>query len=185
MLKTSLALCAIAVYTGCPGGKQRIKVADSPIIVSDGTTHLKHKGAAKDFDSVVQNSNTIDVTVSSFKVDKLECSIGFSGCKVANPIPLTSPWTLDVFHGTDHLGYKILTIKSMDNQSVTGTIYARSYTQQNDAANDEAKGGTDLVEADHIPQSAALTMSGQTTYFTCPQKPCSLKILHPPPPPAR
>ena len=49
-MKIAFLLCLIILLTGCPKRDvRRLKFAnDSPIIISDGSTHLRRKGANAD-----------------------------------------------------------------------------------------------------------------------------------------
>src|SRR5271170_6265994 len=96
-MKITLLLCLIVVLAGCsafqstaPKGQTGAAVAtpetkttgmDSPIIVSDGSTHLKHKGSNDDFR--IDPSGSFDVATvkdSGYSVTWGECWKGVTTC---------------------------------------------------------------------------------------------------------
>ena len=153
----------------------------SPIIISDNSTDLKHKGAAKDFDIKDAGSTIVATVNDNLTVTELECSPNFSGCTQTcqfdpskkNCITLQKGWIITTFNAT---GNPVLVVTSADNHTVTGTYNTTEISAQVDTGNaSDTGGGTALIDSADAFLSATLANPSSTT-LTCSGTPCKLKI---------
>jgi hypothetical protein len=146
---------------------------DSPIVISDGSTHLRHKGSNGDFQIAPNGAGTFDqVTVndSGYKVKTVDC-VGVTTCPPAFTNPLVTPWTLDVLAG----GTKIMTVSSADNMTVVTNFFVGNVFTSVDGSGDT--NGSDVAQHDYSFSSATFTNGGaQPVTLTCSSSPCKLKI---------
>jgi hypothetical protein len=174
-MKIALLLSLIVVLTGCPAPRQNgdnKHGMDSPIIISDGSTRLRHKGSNADF-QIANNSGVDQVIVydQGYMVNTVDC-IGVTTCPSAFTNPLVAPWTMDVF---DANSVKIMTISSADNMTVTINFYAHYIDPEPDVSGDTT--GTDIIQHDYKFKSASFTNGGaQSVPINCSSSPCKLKI---------
>ena len=176
-MKMTLVLSALVAFIGCQRTKSPVGVlgGDSPIIVSDSspTTHLKHKGAARDF-HISESAGSIVLTIADgYTVGNLDCKAGFS----CSSTPLAKNWTLTAYDGHSGSGTMIFTMTSADNMTIVTTFNANitDLDSKIDGTTD-TNGGTDLIQSEHELESVALTNNGSSTTLDCPQTPCKLKI---------
>ena len=174
-MKTVFLLSIIVVLTGCQAAKQNPTGndgktgMDSPIVISDGSTHLRHKGSNGDFQIAPNGAGTFDqVTVndSGYTVKTVDC-VGVTPC----PSALVAPWTLDVLAG----GTKIMTVSSADNMIVVTNFFVGNVFTSIDSSGDT--NGSDIAQHDDSFNSATFTNGGALPVnLTCPSSPCKLKI---------
>jgi hypothetical protein len=175
-MKMTLVLCALVALTSCQSPTTNIKPldGDSPIIVSDSSAHLKHKGPSQDFQVSNNGSALVAKVADGYKVSTLECWKGFSGCPSGS---LTAGWTLMGYDGHSGSGNLIFTMTSADNMTI-GTTFVAGVTDLDskiDMSGDTNK-GTDLIESALTLVSAVLNNNGSTTTLDCPSTPCKLRI---------
>jgi len=173
-MKMLLPLSLIVVLAGCTKSEQSeskkgpVNGMDSPIIISDGSSHLKHKGTGSDFQIT---GNNVTVSDPTFKVGAGECWKGISSCPPSF-MALATPWSLDIY---DSNGVKIMTTSSTDNVTVTTTFYDNPIIPAKDASGDT--NGTDLKQKDYTFQNAMFTTGGSSPVaITCTSSPCKLRI---------
>lgn len=170
-MKITALLCVIVVLTGCPATNQvGTKGMDSPIIISDGSTHLRHKGSDSDFQIT---NNGVIVNDSGYTATILECK-GAATCPGGSAISLVKGWTMDVF---DVNSVKILTINSTDNVKVVANFYAHPIDTQRDASGDTQ--GSDITQHDYTFKSASFSNGdGTTAAISCAASHCKLRITY-------
>jgi hypothetical protein len=185
--EVTLLLCAIVAFTGCSTKQLQTESkaakpgevttpTSSPIIISDGSTHLRHKGSNSDFQIAPNGAGTFDqVTVndSGHMVKAGECVKGVTTCPPAFTNNLVAPWTLDVL---DSGGTKIMTISSADNVIVVANYFVGNVFTSADGSGDT--NGSDIAQSDHTFSSATFTNGGGAHPVTiaCTSSPCKLKI---------
>ncbi len=207
-MKRTLAVCAITLLTSC--GRQepefnlaRIKVlepsGDSPIVVSDGSTHFRHRGSAKDL-VLSGNGNSVTATVTSVTTPTLSCS-KLVNCPQdpTDPHPNTTPpyslnnWRLVLYDSAD---FPIMTIQPGAVANTIDAIFSSpSVEAREDTTGDShvaAGSGTEislgtLAAADGTPgtntfRTASLYNNGAANpiTLTCNSNPptthCKLRI---------
>jgi len=177
-MKLALLLCLIAMLTGCATQTQDDKKGkqdgtDQPIIISDGSTHLRHKGVNADF-QIAYNGSTDPVIVNDpgFAVGKGDC-VGVTTCPTDFMKQLVKGWSVNVFDATS---VKIMTVSSLDNVVVNTIFYGHYIDPEPDKSGDTP--GTDLTQHDFVFNSASFTNGGGATAvtITCASSPCKLKI---------
>jgi hypothetical protein len=186
-MKLTLLLCAITVFTGCsnhaqPGPARNPGVVNtptnSPIIIADGSTHLRHKGTNNDF-HIVNDSGLPHIIVSDpgYTATTLQCNSGVTCPNSNTPIPLTAGWTMDVFDvDSENSGtpIKILTISSADNMRIVTKFHRNTI----DPENDSVTTGTDIISGNLTFRSATFTNGGGAAaiQLTCASSPCNMQI---------
>jgi hypothetical protein len=179
-MKMILPLCLIVALAGCsqekePGVKP-VGSMDSPIIISDGSTHLKHKGSGSDF-QITYNGSTDPVIVNDtgYMVGKGQCVSGVSNCPSSFTKQLVAAWTLDVYD-EDNGNNKTMTVGSPDNKMILTYYYGNPIDPKADKSGDTA--GTDLVQHDWDFDYAVFTNGDGSApvTITCTSTPCKLKI---------
>jgi hypothetical protein len=148
--------CALAALTLCSIGLHVYAQADSPIVVSDGSTHLRH---SPNFQT---SGTTATVNESGRHVTTLTCT-GPINCG-SSPVSLKPGWSLDVFDAANARGNRILTLTSANNALVSAT-FTNSFTQGPDTSGDTTN-GTDLGRGEMFT-SARLTNGGGPTVLNC------------------
>jgi hypothetical protein len=195
-MKTTLllCLCLVVALTGCTSKTQstgateptatsqtQIKKMDSPIIISDGSTRLKHKGANGDFQITYNASEQVTVNDSGYSVGAGECTKGVTSCPPSFMMQLVAGWTLDVF---DAGGTKIMTVSSQDNVVVATNFYGHSIDPEHDGSDGGGDtndtNGTEIIQHDFKFKSASFTNGGGAAAvpITCTSSPCKLKIQY-------
>jgi hypothetical protein len=178
-MKMILPLCLIVVLAGCSvtrkSEKKPLGSMDSPIIISDGSTHLKHKGSVSDFQITYNGSNDpVIVSDPGFTVKKGECVAGVSNCASSFMKQLVAGWTLDIYD-QDNFGNKTMTVGSPDNKVILTYYYGNPVDPQPDK-NETV--GTDLIQHDLDFDYAVFTNGDGSAPVTmnCPGTTCKLKI---------
>ena len=130
------------LWLACAMPLALIAANDSPIIISDGSTRVKHKGADHDFHTHVDaNHNLVAVVTGDANSGwRLACGTGFT---CPGGLPNGGNWTLQT---RDQAGKAVFSV-SVNNNVVTGTFAGSSVGTSEDTDNDEAKGGTTLRHA--------------------------------------
>lgn len=170
-MKNTPLLCLMAMLTGCTA-KQATLGMDSPIHITDGSTHLRHKGTNSDFQITnYARAEQVIVYDPGYTVKNGECK-GVQSCPPSFTNNLVAPWTLDVFDG----GNKIMTVSSADNATVVANFYAHYIDPEVDASGDTI--GTDITQHDYTFKSAVFTNGGggSPASIVCNSSPCKLKI---------
>jgi hypothetical protein len=166
-MKITLLLCMIALLTSCSKDQSSPQPTpeayvfgggsmDSPIIVSDSSTHAQHK-------VFHTNAGGFYVYDSGYTVVKLTCVKDIS-CPGSSPgakpyYSLTYPWTLDVL---DSVSAKIVTLSSDNTQTIIPLNY---YNNPVDIT--PVSASTDLGVANLTFNKATLTIGGQTYNLQC------------------
>jgi len=148
--------CALIALTLCSIGSHVYAQADSPIVVSDGSTHLRHSPTFQ------TAGKTAIVNEAGRHVTNLTCA-GPINCG-SSPIPLKPGWVLDVFDAANAGGNRILTLTSANDVLVSAT-FTNSFTQGPDTSGDTTN-GTDLGRSEMFT-SARLTNGGAPMVLNC------------------
>lgn len=169
-MKWIVALCAFAVLAGCnnqqsseptkaPQPIREFEGNDSPIIISDGSTHLQHSGKKHNFQLSTSGGNivaTIDGTSSTWN---LSCS-GFNACPSGS---LPSGWQIVV---QDSISNPLITLAPSGSQVNATFTVARGATIDINPSNSKGPtGGTDIT---HSSTLAKFTVNGTTYNCTSP-----------------
>ncbi len=168
-----VALCALAVLAGCnkeqtPKDLQPIKLEanDSPIIISDGSTHLQHSGKKHNFALSTSGGNivaTIDGTSSTWN---LSCS-GFNACPSGS---LPAEWQIIIL---DSSGNTLITLDPSGSQvKATFAVGGGATLVINQSNGKGPTGGTDIT---HSATLSKFTLNGTTYNCTSPGN-CVLNI---------
>ena len=163
-LLLSLAVVLASCSTPAPGpqtaqNKKPIAVPmDSPIIVSDGSTHLRHRGSVRDFQITTSGSNfEAIVNDSGGTVGKGECANVGTTCPSDFQNVLVAPWTLKVYDSNSNL---VMTI----TPSKTSTSEVDAIINGTNVSNVYASGDNSGDSKD--PNSAAVGGDISTPYNT-------------------
>jgi len=178
-MKITFLLSAIIVFTGCTAKRGQPQPnsgkpgavgtpVNSPIIISDGSTHIRHKGMSNGDFHIVNDSGAPHIVVddSGYSATTLECVMGVA-CPNNAAITLVGGWTMDIFaldSEDSNTTIKILTIKSADNSRIVLAFHRNPIDPEYDAM----LGGTDIIENNLTFKSATLTNGGATIQFSCP-----------------
>jgi len=193
-MKTTLLLCLVVALAGCSGNTQSTAAAqpaiskpvvkmDSPIIISDGSTRLKHKdksGANSDFKITYNTSLSMEqmiVNDSLYTVGMGKC-LNVISCPSSFTSQLVKGWTLDV---RDANNADIMTVGSTDNMIVTIDFHGNFIDPKpdgSDGGNDtNDTTGTEIIQHGLKFKSALFTNGdGTTATITCSSSPCKLSI---------
>jgi hypothetical protein len=185
---TLFSCCLLAALAGCSStandeqiGKAKktitVQGMDSPIIVTDGSTHLKHKGSTADFQITTNNGSTVaTVKDSGFTAQNIECVIGITSCPTAFS-NLVAGWSLNVNDGNSTLIATIMSPAGTNNNEVDANFIANSVNLLKNTSDTPNSDGTDIVQPTLKFASAAFTNgNGATATVTCATSPCKLKI---------
>lgn len=184
MIKFTVALGSFVVLAGCPWNSPSDFFTkglgepngDSPIVVSDGSTHLRHKGAAKDF-SIAGGATTVTATVINATATTLNCNKN-ANCPGA-PYNLSN-WSLTVY---DSGGFAIMTVKPGAAANTIDAIFQSASVDDSKDGSSDTQGSD--VSVSTAFASAGLYNNGSTTPIplTCTSNPtgnsstyCKLKI---------
>lgn len=152
----ALPICAFAALVFCSFESVVLAQSDSPIIVSDGSTHLRH---SPNFQT---SGTTATVNESGRHVTNLTCA-GPMSC-AGSRIALSPGWRLEVFDAANARGNRIVTLTSANNTQVSAT-FANAFTQGHDTSGDTPN-GVDLGRSETF-NSARLTNGGAPTVLSC------------------
>ena len=155
-LALTFVSCALVALTLCSIGLHVYAQTDSPIVVSDGSTHLRHSPAFQTAGS------TATVNEAGRHVSNLTCA-GRINCG-SSPIELKPGWSLDVFDAANAGGNRILTLNSANNTLVSAR-FTNPFTQGPDTSGDTAN-GADLGRGEMFT-SARLSNGGAPMVLNC------------------
>ncbi len=173
-LVCAIPIAILAQQAKQPGAVVRKMASDSPIIISDGSTRVKHKGGEHDFNTHVDsNHNLVAVVTGQDNTGwKLVCGTGFN-CPGA--LPSGGNWTLET---RDNAG-KAVFLASVNQNVVTGKFTGAAVGVGEDTDNDEAKGGTTLR---HPSPFFSISINGgapiRCANAGADKATCVVKILH-------
>jgi hypothetical protein len=178
-MKTTVVVCCLIVLAGCgkeagdgsTSAKPVVKgdgTMDSPIIISDGSTHLRHKAGTSnshnpDFTTISPKIFAV-VAASTASVSSIEFVTGGGWtCSIQNPV---MPWTLTVY--SDAGTTKTLTLSSPNSPSTTIATGVFSNAVMSSIDNTDTSGGTSLDDTtSNIKQVSYTPSGGGSTTFTC------------------
>jgi hypothetical protein len=195
-MKTTLLLCLVVALTGCSTpnpsatpapGSGPFKAMDSPIIISDGSTHLRHKGANADF-QITDSGAFVEAIVNDagFQVGKGESVKGVLAavCPADFQKPLVQGWKMQVFDNSNTL-VMTLTTSNSPSPEVDTTFSVSNVFTSADGSGDTATNagpGSDVGTAPNVNNftSAIFTNGGggSPETITCNSSPCKLKIRY-------
>lgn len=173
-LACAIPMVIVAQQAKQSGAVLRKMANDSPIIISDGSTRVKHKGALHDFQTHVDSGHNLVAVVTGPDNTgwKLVCGTGFN-CPGA--LPNGGSWTLET---RDNAG-KVVFSASVNQNVVTGKFSGAEVSTGEDADNDEAKGGTTLR---HPSAFFSISINGaapvRCSNAGADKATCVVKILH-------
>ncbi len=191
-MKLTLPICLLFVFTGCttqsPPANQAESPAkagsnknsmDSPIVVSDGSTHLRHQGKSPrhDFDLGADGNGHVQASLQmpSTSLDLFCHSGNFTSCTNMTALaPLVAGWQVVIL---DAGGSPIVTIASADNVTVTSTFISALHVDEDSSG--DTSGGTEFTH-DNTFKSFTLTNgtggTGNGTYTCNDTGKCKIKI---------
>ena len=183
-----LILVAIALlFAGCAPkpGQEKAPPAkkdgmDSPITVSDGSTHLHHgsfviKNEKNDDDA--RNVIHVHISDANFTGFWVSCA---SGCAAANSTALPTQWALQLWDGPNGTGTNIATMRSPDDADIKIHYFGRKIHPEVDPA-----GSVDIVQDNDLFSkfksakfySGTTSVTGMATQtFSCTSSPCTVRI---------
>jgi hypothetical protein len=129
---------------------------DSPIIISDGSTHLRHPKFHQTNNGVIYiNDGTAATTLTC----KSYCTIT-TGSSTSTSTSLAPPWQLDVF---DSSNTKIVTLTTQDSITISANFYANTVDITDDTTHAETLTYADINQGSLKFNKAILTNGGGST----------------------
>ena len=166
MMRQTLLLCLTAFLVGCHGQDDIVRQTnmDSPVVVSDNSTHSRRAGG-----KFARPTIGVDKFTATFgkPVKYLECLAGFS----CSPIPLNPGWSLEL---DDSGGSAVGTISDGGGG---GTLVNLDFTT-NPSCTVSFNGSDHIKKGDdnYCILGGAKLSNGTATSLPCASRPCRLQV---------
>jgi hypothetical protein len=193
-MKKTILLCLTVLLTSCsqtqtstpnpaavPG---HINSMDSPIIISDGSAHIRHTGKGNGDFQISASSNSVQVVANdaTSRINKIVCGSAITlttTCPPAFASAPPPPWTITLF-ADKGMTQTVMSITTTDNIAFTSS-WPGSVSVLPDTSGDTT-GGSDVNAATPFLYGSYMPKSGSTVSFNCGgdnSRNCKLALCYP------
>jgi hypothetical protein len=178
MKKTLVVCCLTAVLAGCgqeasndAAQKEKGKgnSMDSPIIISDNSTHLKHKAGAGNINFEVAGNAFVVIASSAGSVNTVEFK-GDGWSASPGTVSVSPGWALTFYSDAAGTAQTLaLTSPASAANTIATATFSNAVKLSTDNSADETAGGTSIDDATTAYQSVNLTPStgGTAKLYVC------------------